>query len=706
MSFGGGSARLGNSLDIARAYTLAGWRVLPVGYRRKNPDVGDDWDALRLEHDELPRYFNGAPQNVGVLLGEPSNWLVDVDLDCLEAIRLAPSFLPQTAARFGRASKPLSHYLYVASGTKTKKFRDIRKDVKPDGKVSQATLVELRSTGGQTVFPGSTHEIGEAIDWAGDLADSVALSEMPAVVGADDLKGAVIRLAIASQLIRLGYPEERAREASFGEFAELPDELVAYFERWLGIERLQPKSSTAPSGSSDEVKIAAERFNADRPMQLPKSGGECPICGHKGCFGKSKYEGKWACFSTGHPDDLGRANDDCVIGDALDLEVHARGKSGVMARVEILKEAGYLAPRQVASGSSSPVSPPPHDDSEHPSSPSSPAAPKPPDLFGQDALTFLGDEDDVEDDSKDWVVRGLVLRAAPNIFAGMPKSKKTILAIHLCLAVAAGEKTWLGRFPISPGRVLILSYEDPRRETRRRVWRLARGLGYDPRTLAGTLRIADRSEPFHFDKPAEMARLEGTLAAWRPSIVLMDSLSRVHLGDENSKKDMNVVTDAWLTLAARYDLAIVSIHHLKKNLEDGQSIIMQLRGSGDIGAAVRHVVAVKREKEDSDRLKIQTDGNAQYQPDPFEVQVTDDNNGAGKPIIVLTAPDGPAGPLAAVEATVMLALVSGPQSSRGLRTACKGIPGVRNQMVDEVAERLRASGRIERMIGGGPWKLS
>ena len=26
-------------------------------------------------------------------------------------------------------------------------------------------LVELRSTGGQTVFPGSTHESGEAIRW-------------------------------------------------------------------------------------------------------------------------------------------------------------------------------------------------------------------------------------------------------------------------------------------------------------------------------------------------------------------------------------------------------------------------------------------------------------------------------------------------------------------------------------------------------------
>lgn len=323
--------------------------------------------------------------------------------------------------------------------------------------------------------------------------------------------------------------------------------------------------------------------------------------------------------------------------------------------------------------------------------------------YGQDAVSFLGDEDDVDDDSQDWVVRGLILRAAPNVIAGMPKSKKTLIALHLCLAVAAGEANWLGRFPITPGRVLILAHEDSKRETRRRIWRLARGMGYDPRSLGDTLRIADRSQPFHFDRQGEMDRMERTVSDWKPRIVLMDSLSRMHMGDENSKQDMNVVTDAWLTLAARYDLAIVTIHHLVK-VSDSQNLITQLRGSGDIGAAMRHAVGVRRDKEDSDRLRLWTEGNSAYQPEPFEVQVSDDADLAGKPTILLSEASGGSSSSLAVEAAIMLCLASGSASSRQLRTVCKGIEGCRNQTVDEVARRLELAGRIRR-IGGGPWKV-
>jgi hypothetical protein len=47
-----------------------------------------------------------------VQLGPKSGGLCDVDLDCTEAVVLAPAFLPPTHAVFGRKSKPRSHYLY------------------------------------------------------------------------------------------------------------------------------------------------------------------------------------------------------------------------------------------------------------------------------------------------------------------------------------------------------------------------------------------------------------------------------------------------------------------------------------------------------------------------------------------------------------------------------------------------------------------
>src|SRR2546430_172568 len=92
-------------LDAAMAYTGRGWSVVPVPHRNKNPGF-DDWQKLRLREEDLPHRFNGRPQNVGVLMGSPSAGLTDVDLDCQQAIKLAPLFLPSTACIFGRSGKP------------------------------------------------------------------------------------------------------------------------------------------------------------------------------------------------------------------------------------------------------------------------------------------------------------------------------------------------------------------------------------------------------------------------------------------------------------------------------------------------------------------------------------------------------------------------------------------------------------------------
>jgi hypothetical protein len=144
---------------------------VPIPYGSKNPgDIcGPGWQNLRLSEDEIRQRFNGRPLNIGVLLGEPSGWLVDIDLDCIAAIELASKYLPETPARFGRQSKPLSHWLYrVTSPVKSKQFRS---------KVF-GTLLEIRSTALQTVFPPSVHPSGEEILWQ-DEARPTEATEIP-----------------------------------------------------------------------------------------------------------------------------------------------------------------------------------------------------------------------------------------------------------------------------------------------------------------------------------------------------------------------------------------------------------------------------------------------------------------------------------------------------------------------------------------------
>ena len=63
------------------------------------------WQHLNITPENVAHYFNGAKLNVGAIMGPRSGGLTDVDLDCKEAVALAPWFLPKTGSVYGRASK-------------------------------------------------------------------------------------------------------------------------------------------------------------------------------------------------------------------------------------------------------------------------------------------------------------------------------------------------------------------------------------------------------------------------------------------------------------------------------------------------------------------------------------------------------------------------------------------------------------------------
>ena len=196
-----------NLLEAARWYRSRGYAPIPVPAGSKVP-VLKGWQTLRLADTDLPHHFNGTG-NIGLLLGEPSAWLVDVDLDCEEAVALAPEFLPATGAKSGRPGKPSSHWWYVCEGALTRKHQD---------PVTRKMMVELRSTGAQTVVGPGTHPSGEPYD---------PLEGEPAVVDHAELAAAVLALAEAVTEKRHGRKETIASQPSAqrnDRFPALPQE--------------------------------------------------------------------------------------------------------------------------------------------------------------------------------------------------------------------------------------------------------------------------------------------------------------------------------------------------------------------------------------------------------------------------------------------------------------------------------------------------
>jgi Bifunctional DNA primase/polymerase, N-terminal len=143
----GKETKMATPLETALQYIDRGWSPLPVKFKTKAPR-DSNWETRVIDRASAPRFFNGGPVNIGVRLGSASHGLTDVDLDCGEAIAVAPYVLPRTNTIFGRPTKRASHWLYVTTlaggGTRCQmqKLSSVGKfhDVAPGQHQTNATL--------------------------------------------------------------------------------------------------------------------------------------------------------------------------------------------------------------------------------------------------------------------------------------------------------------------------------------------------------------------------------------------------------------------------------------------------------------------------------------------------------------------------------------------------------------------------------------
>jgi putative DNA primase/helicase len=153
--------------------------------KKKNP-IKADWRNQSVSAEDALAASQMLQHNIGILNGTTSG-VIDIDLDCAEAVAFADLFLPETVASFGHEGNDRGHYLVaIQSSGKTRKFN------MPD---SSECLVELRSDGTQTMLPPSIHPSGQKLQFS-YINDSA-----PAVDYAD-LLVATQRIAACSVIAR------------------------------------------------------------------------------------------------------------------------------------------------------------------------------------------------------------------------------------------------------------------------------------------------------------------------------------------------------------------------------------------------------------------------------------------------------------------------------------------------------------------------
>lgn len=129
-----------------------------------------------------------------------------------------------------------------------------------------------------------------------------------------------------------------------------------------------------------------------------------------------------------------------------------------------------------------------------------------------------------------WQIERLWTHQAVGIIGGSPKSGKTWLALEMAVSVASGTPC-LGTFPISTsGPVLLYAAEDSATTLRSRVETLARLRQVDFRRLDVHIITVDS---LRLDRPDHQDRLESILQLYKPALLVLDPLVRVHAIDEN-----------------------------------------------------------------------------------------------------------------------------------------------------------------------------
>jgi len=182
----------------------------------------------------------------------------------------------------------------------------------------------------------------------------------------------------------------------------------------------------------------------------------------------------------------------------------------------------------------------------------------------------------------DWLPRGYL-----TLLAGDPGIGKSGVALWLCGA-ATGQLPWPDNSGWRDGGCVVwVDAEGAHGLTTDRI----RAWGLDPRRVLMPGR--DGLQHLRISEPADVERLRRIAEHATPELIVVDSLSAAHGGDENSS-DIRHTMRAMAEVARDYKCGLVLIHHLTKRsvaLDGPEVELRHIRGSTAIVANSRVVIA-------------------------------------------------------------------------------------------------------------------
>ncbi len=187
----------------------------------------------------------------------------------------------------------------------------------------------------------------------------------------------------------------------------------------------------------------------------------------------------------------------------------------------------------------------------------------------------------IEPPEREWTVVDLIPRKQVTLLTGSGGVGKSLIALQLAVAVAAGQN-WLDQMTAS-GNALFLTAEDEMAEVHRRLVKVAEGygvtLGQLPNlrlwSLAGLdAVIATTGQNNVVNTTPLFDQIRSQIAQVKPEVVVLDTLADLFAGDENNRSQGTQFVAMLIGLAIEYNCAVVLLAHPSKSGEatgDGTS---------------------------------------------------------------------------------------------------------------------------------------
>ncbi len=308
-----------------------------------------------------------------------------------------------------------------------------------------------------------------------------------------------------------------------------------------------------------------------------------------------------------------------------------------------------------------------------------------------DALPVQRVSDLKEQESLPWLVEELWTQQGVGFLCGSPKACKTWLALELALSIAS-KTAALGKYEVQdPGPVLLFAAEDAPAMVRSRLSGMAKQRNLSLTDLPIHL-VMQRS--LRLESTDDQARLEATVAQYRPKLLVLDPFVRLSSIDENSSMEVSAVLAYLRALQTEHEVAILVVHHARKSGGNGSAAGLALRGSGDFWAWGDSNLYLRSKR---DGLHLTVEHRSAAPPDPIALELCSD----GPYLRLREGAKEEGGPEKSLSDRILEALgsIGCPHKLEQLRASLR----VRMQTLIHTLRELEGDRRVQRVNGG--WQL-